>query len=715
MGFNTLIYYLLVLRRQRMVAGAILGSVLLAAVVLAFVLPPVYETKGQLLFKQPNSTTALVGLDNELGRLSALNNRNSPVDNEAEILLSPPLVRRVIKELSLTGKDGQPLEADDFLKIMKVVNVKGTDILELTYTGYEPALNEKIINQLMGYYLANNVQINRAEAVSARRFIEGQLPKVEANVARAELALRQFRESNRIVDLPEEARSVVGVITSLDNQVAGLKSDVSDAQAQRQALQTRLGLSSQQAVDLSALNRSAGVQEVLTQLQKVQAEKTLQATRYQPEHPTIQGLTRKEAALQTLLTTRIKEVLGKGGRADKLQLGDLNLRLMESLVTAEVRYLGLSSKLAALSQVGDPYRARAQAIPRLLQGDQVLQRKLLAAQNTYQLLLQKLQEVRVSENQNIGNARIISPGFTTANPVWPSKLVFGVLGLLAGSLLAFIAALVLEARDATIKTVGELRTQFPFPLLGVVPVFPLAPRQNRLPSTLAPVAIVRDQPQSFLSEVFRMIQSNLRFLHPDMRCFVVTSAVAGEGKSTVSLNLALAMAQLNRRVLLIDTDLRFPSQHLLWSTTNGPGLTHVLMGQIALDQAILHEIQPGLSLLPAGQVPPNPLALLDGEPMIALLKQCRRDYDVVILDAPPLLDAAEALTLSRLSDSVVLVSRPGVVDFSSAAACRELLAPLRVLGLVINGVVPENEPDSYYHRAKPYGYAQKTLVLPEAL
>jgi capsular exopolysaccharide synthesis family protein len=202
-----------------------------------------------------------------------------------------------------------------------------------------------------------------------------------------------------------------------------------------------------------------------------------------------------------------------------------------------------------------------------------------------------------------------------------------------------------------------------------------------------------------------MLQANLKFLSSDkpLQLIVVTSSVPKEGKSQVSANLATAIAQLGRRVLLVDADLRHPLQHHIWELTNAGGLSDVLVGQADFN-AVVARVIDNLDVLCSGVIPPNPLALLDSKRMATLIEYFSEHYDFVILDAPPLVLAADALTLGKMTDGVLLVARPGVVDSNSASAAKESLerSAQKVLGLVVNGVIVENESDSYFYDAREY-------------
>ncbi|MEN9518932.1 MAG: hypothetical protein RLZZ381_1520, partial [Cyanobacteriota bacterium] len=216
--------------------------------------------------------------------------------------------------------------------------------------------------------------------------------------------------------------------------------------------------------------------------------------------------------------------------------------------------------------------------------------------------------------------------------------------------------------------------------------------------------IVQREPDSFASEIYRMIQTNLKFLavKRQPKVILMTSSVPGEGKSMVAANLAAAMAQLGRKVLLIDGDLRRASQHDLWQISNKVGVKDVVTHKTPLAQVITQPMKQ-LDILTSGTIAPNPLALLDSPEMSQLVATARKEYDLVIIDAPPLAVTADVLTLSKLADGLVFVSRPGIVENESAELAKETLynahLEQQVLGMVINGV-KQKEFDRYSYHAK---------------
>lgn len=281
-----------------------------------------------------------------------------------------------------------------------------------------------------------------------------------------------------------------------------------------------------------------------------------------------------------------------------------------------------------------------------------------------------------------------------------------VAGIVAGGVLYLITAFLGELIDHSVKTSKELRSLFDYTLLGMIP----NTRKKSILSTsrtenVLPERQVLEDPNSVPSEAYRMLQANLKFLSPDedLKVIAVTSSVPKEGKSTVSTNLATAIAQLGNKVLLIDADLHQPQQHHIWQLTNQSGLSNVVVNNASLEDSI-RSVIPNLDVLPSGSIPPQPLALLESQRLNSLMQQFKQDYDFVILDTPPLLLLADTLTVSKTADGILLVARPGVTTRVSATAARETLqkSGQRILGLVANGIAVEDEPDSSFYYARDY-------------
>jgi capsular exopolysaccharide synthesis family protein len=701
--------YWQILRRRWLPASLLMGSVFALTTAFTLLQKPTYEGEGKLLFNKTSRVSSLTSLSEKAGELSGLTQLSNPLDTEAEVIRSQPLARKAIAELRLNDRQGEPLSIEEFLKKLKVKSVRGTDILGISYRSTDAKEAADVVNFLVQTYLENNIRNNRAEATAAREFITKQLPEVEARVSQTELLLRRFKEQNRVVALGEEAKVAVEGLKEISDEITKAKAEFADANSRSILLQGQLGFTASQATALTALSQSNSVQRVLLEYRQVQDKLAVERTRYTPSHPEIVNLRAKEEALRSQLNTRIAQTLGTPEAVpdQNLELGALRQTLTSDLLKVQAERQGLRDRVSVLTTALATDQKRADQLPRLEQQQGELQRQVEVARSTYEQLLKRLQEVQVIENQNVGNARIVSAASVPDKPVAPRILLNLLLGGFVGVMLGFMAALLLEAIDKSVKTVEEAKRFLDYPLLGTIPQLEQKPNKE-IDSSVLPV---RDNPHSPASAAFEMLETTLGFTLTDksLKMITVTSALPTEGKSFVAANLAVATAQMGKRVLLIDADMRRPTQHHIWNLTNLKGLSDILVGQ-ANSQTSAQEVLVNLDVLTAGTIPPNPMALLNSKQIADTLEEIRDEYDFIIIDTPPIALTADGLTLGKLADGVLLVIRPGVVNSDAIHTMTSLFsqASSHVLGIVANGITSKNESGSYYNRDRYYGNSPHT-------
>jgi len=714
--------YLLILKRRRILVISIFLATVGLSALATILMKPYYEAQGKLLFRIPSFKVVGSNLlpssseGEQPGDLRSLVSTQNPISTQIEVISSPPLLQGTIDKLQLKNNKGELLLLEDLAKALSLKIVGGTDVLQVTYKNHKPEEAAAVVNTIMNLYLENDILTNRSEAEATRQFMARQLPQTQTAVHNAEILLRIFRQRNKIADLSEETKTAIGIIGNLDNEINTVKAQLEEVNAQTNGLRQKVALSSQEAIAVSALSQSPAMQGILTQLQDVERQLATERSRFLDNNPVIINLKAKKASLTTLLQQQIEQTVGSKTKIlpGLLQIGELRQNLIQNFLQSEVQRFGLDKKLASLYNSRSVYEQRLKVIPELIQNQRELEQKLEVAQSTHQTLLKKVQELQVAENKNIASARIITQALIPKQPESGKKVVVLVLGTIFGIFLSTTAVLFLEMRDKSLKTVQEIRDVFKYTLLGMIPLFAneARSRYHDAESTTSEIA-VRDMPHSLTSEMYRMIQANLKFLSSDkmLKTIVVTSAVPREGKSTVSANLAAAIAQLGRKVLLIDADMRVPSQHYLWQLTNIAGLSEVLVGQAKFNTTA-YKVIDNLDVLTAGVRPPNPLALLDSKRMASLIEDFSSQYDFVIIDAPSLLLAADALTLSQMSDGILLVARPKILDSGSAIAAKETLekSSYNVLGLVINGIIDKNELSSDFYHAQEYSTPKRQFV-----
>ncbi|AVZ30699.1 GumC family protein [Nodularia spumigena] len=692
--------YWLAVKRRWFLIVIIIGSVFGITSFVTFNQKPIYEAEGKLIFDKQNSVSSLTGVSEGVGELSGLTNSSNPLETQAEIIRSHPLIQKTIVDLQLKDQEGEPLKIDHVLGSLKVQAIRGTDLLQLSYRSVDPEVGKAVVNKLMNVYIDDNVMTNRSQATAAREFLNKQLPLVEKQVAESELALRQFKEKYEVVLLEEEAKQGVERLYQISNQITLLRARLIDASSRSDALQNQLALNTQKATALSTLSQSRAVQQVLSEYQKVQDQLAVERSRLTDEHPVVVNLLNKEQALKEQLEGRITQTLGSSQPIPEqdLQIGELKQALTANLVQVEVERLGLENQVGVLTNAFKQDRARLKILPKLEQQQLQLQRQLQVARTTYEQMLRRLQEVQVAENQNVGNARIVSQALLPEKSVSPRINLNLALGGFLGILLAVGSALLLDALDKSVQTAAEAEQLLDYPLLGKIPKMIRDDNTSELP--------LLNNPYSSVNTAFEMLQINLGFTISDkeLKVIVVSSCLPGEGKSFVAANLAVATAQMGRRVLLIDADMRRPRQQEVWQVRNLMGLSNVLAGQTNLTQSS-QEALVNLDLLTAGTIPPNPAALLDSQRMHELVQQASQDYDCVIIDTPPLTFIADASIIGKMADGILLIVRPGIVNSDGIRTTKALLknSRLSVLGMVVNAISGDS---GYYYNNYNYYHSK---------
>ncbi|MEM1239268.1 MAG: polysaccharide biosynthesis tyrosine autokinase [Cyanobacteria bacterium P01_H01_bin.26] len=698
--------YLLVLKRRWLIAVSVFMTVSVLSVLSVSFEESVYRASGSLLFKSSRAPS-LTGIEGDIGELDPLVFGGNPLETQAEIIKSLSIAESVIEALGLKNNSGEPLSPVALVRSLQVSGVSETaDVLSVAYKSPDPERAAAIVNQVMEEYIRANLLDNRAEATTAREFIESNLPGSEATVRAAEGALQNFRESNGIVALDEEADAVVDTLKGLERGIVDIQAQLANTTTRSNELSEQLGLDSDQGILLAALGQSTGVQELLTELQTAQSELATERTRFRDNHPTVIALARREAALTALLQERVEQVAGDSIQVEpgRLQVGELQGSLMENLVNLEIERLGLIRQLEALADARQAYVSRASVFPNLEQTQARLERDLESAIVNYNDLLERLRDVRFAENQNLGNARIIERAFPPLSPIPSRQNLISIVGAFCGLLLGIAVAFTLDLLDGSVKTVQEAQAIFRYPLLGLIPRFSerdhfsLTEFDNGAPDTQLPALNDLYGP---VAKAFQSLYANIKSTADNrpVKIILLTSTTAGEGTSTVAAHLAATIAQTHRKVLLIDAQLTNSNQHNIWKASGGVGLSDLLSQKMIEDpgswQSIVQPVAAGLSLLPAGQRQIHSLEAFDSPEMSKFIYQATEYYDFIVIDAPPLLNCADASVLGQFADRLVLVVDPKEATVQGLEAAGDVLGHLdpRVLGFVANRIENKAEAD----------------------
>lgn len=667
---------------------------------------PAYEAQGKMVLKRTSPTSVFSEVGKEVDRVDPLYNLGNPTLTQAEIIQSPPLIQGVIKTLDLRDDDGKPLSVTDFERRLTVSAVNATDILKVSYKDQDARRAADVVNQLMSQYQKLSVGGSQAEIVSAKQFVQKQIPNAETELRQSETNLRQFLQENQLVELDEKVKLSEDRTSDLQRQISDIQAQIASTDAQIAAISQKLGTSPDQALALAALSQSSEIQDTVKNIQATESQLVQERNRLTDDHPSVVLLTGNLANYKSLLQQKSAQILSTQRASvavpdTNVIIGALKQDLSSELVRLDNTRQGLLKQSNNLRSALSGFQQKSTDLPQLMQRRNELERKVQAAQTSYTGLVQKLKDTELAENQTQGNVRIAALAIPPEKPAGLSKAIIIGAGLFLGLLGAAATAFVLDVMGQKIRTAEDACHAFGLNILGIIPV---SGRSRNLliydggNAYHIPDIAVRDQPGSPVCEAYRLLQSHLKALglQRRQRVMVVTSTTPQEGTSSVCANLGAAFAQDHQRVLIIDANLHSPVQDEIWFISQMEGLSNLLLEDVSL-WAVVHSVEQNLDILPYGNAALDEISYLDSARMEALIEHFSKLYDLVIIDTPALSTSADTALLGSLADSVILVARPNHLDYGSVAAALPILDQWgdRVLGLVINGVPLDQATYSY--------------------
>ena len=286
--------YWLVLKRRWLPASVLILLCVIAATYAALTEKRSYRAFGQILIAERDRSASLTGIPPELATQETLGRETSALATQQQLIQSTEALAEVIQELDVRGADGELLEPGLLRRGLSINPLPGTNIVLLTYESSNPELAAAVINQLMDTYIEKNIENNRTEARTARQFIEKELPRAREVVEDAAEQLRQFKVRNGIVNLEEESEATVNLLEAIAHEMRGQTSSLASVSTQITALESQLGLSPQQAQDLSKLSTAQSIQEALADLSEPQTQLAVQGASYTESHPIMAELRRQE-------------------------------------------------------------------------------------------------------------------------------------------------------------------------------------------------------------------------------------------------------------------------------------------------------------------------------------------------------------------------------------------------------------------------------------
>lgn len=666
--------YLDLLRRRRAIIIQTFVIVLVVGVMVTFMTKALYQTKARILVEGKSLTVTQFDAKDPLSGIF-MPNAGFDVATQIEVLQST----KVLEDTHLHS--GVALDAVK----LDVKQVFDTDVIEYRVDSHDPKAAERFARELPRTYLGYVTGNRRTEVASALQFAQKRFADETERLQAAESELQRVRQRSEIYSIDDGRKAKLQEMTDAMAELQKSDADLASQQARVNALINQRHLVPEM-LESPTIATNPQIEILKNALEGLKTQRQAALTLYKSESPKVQDidaqiadterrLRESPATVTTTVSARnptIQTFDDKIADARTLLRGSFTQRgkSLDRLSTAKSALGEFSSFEVTQARLESEVERHRTAIPVFAKSVDDLSLRLKATHDPVQ---------------------VIAPA-EDAILVAPKKMTNIILACLVGLILGVCFAMLQEYLDDRINLPDEARRLLQAPVLGYVP---MVERED--------ARLLAQSHGGSLLESYRVLRTNVRFAAVDSATMsiLISSTVPGEGKSVTAANLAVAMALDGLRVILVDCDLRRPTIHSKFDMEQRPGVTNVLVGHTTLNEALKESGVPGLRILTAGPIPPNPAELLNSRAMHQLHQDLKGIADVVLYDSPPFLATADAQILSSEVDGVLYVVQFGEAKKSAVRHAADMMEQTRarVLGLVFNKIDLSNKRDDYY-----YGY-----------
>lgn len=605
------------------------------------------------------------------------------------VLLDPKMKEKNLDENVKSTEDLATSLSD-----VSIDQKRGLDIIEISALSPSPFEATLIANVYAQQYKKLNLKQNRDQLTIVTNFLDEQRKEKYDELNSAEETLRAFQEKGGLIALDERASTLISVLSQFEAQKSATQVDLMASDKVLENLRKELQAQNPRMADyLKSLTSQTYIKAIQEEIAKLEVNKQVALSRkneVNENSPVIIEYDRKLNDLRKELDKEL-EVLKAGIFASSpAEVKELT----QKIIAEEVKNQSLQTSIKELDKIVQGYEARFMKLPKNAIELARLKRNSEALEKLYLMVEQRYQEALINEQSQPGNVLIIDNARSPERPSKPNRKLIVIIGLLLGAGLAVGYVFVKNYFDDTVKTPDDIENRN-------INVLAWIPHFSAVSSGQEVQFVVEQLPDSIPSEGFRALRTRIQFSRVNtesLKTVLITSSAPQEGKTTIAVNLAGSFAQSKKKVLLIDCDLRKPAVHKLFKKDRIPGLIDYLVGSAKLEDVINKSSLTGLSYISAGTIPPNPAEMLDSQEMRTFLKQMRGNYDLIILDSPPVIAVTDSEILTSMVDGTLLVVSAENTEIEMMERSVELIRRenTQFLGTVLNNFSYKSGYGSYY-------------------
>ena len=640
------------------------------------------------------------------------------ISNEIEVLKSYKIREKVAENMIDTFKINQdkdkfyylfnhsdednnsfvsvPALTDILSSIVKIDQKRGLDVVDIVVESpsrYEAML---VANLYATVYQSFSLELSREELTTLTRYLNEEKDNKFKDLAKAELDLEDYQKNGGLILLDAQVKNLVENISQLEAQKNAANIELSSKEKEYNSLSSEIARIDPTLVDfMNGKIDESYISEVQSKIAELESKRDIEASIPQDEklrQKTLDEYNRKIEPLRKTFEEKIqvlKTSLYSNTPEDRRIVG-------QKLLEANVGVQSYRTKVNTLSKLLSKYEDQFSKLPSQSIEYAKLERNRKATEKLYLILEEKYQEAKINERIKLGTILVIAPSVLASKPSKPNRPLIVFLGVMLGLATSLGFAFARNYFDHTVKSPDEIENKG-------ISVLSWIPAIDELKGGGQSEFIVANKPKSPASEAFKALRTRLQYAKLEetpIKTILLTSSVPSEGKTTISLNVAGSLAQMDKKVLLLDCDLRKPRIHNVFETDRYPGLSDYLFSNASLEEITRKTKLENLSVITSGTIPPNPSELLASKQMKEFLEKMKGIYDFIVIDSPPYISVTDAEILFRITDGTILVLRAGKTPADAFFRTCEKLMKLdshNFLGVVFNNFSYKSAYGYYYN------------------
>ncbi|MDJ0620545.1 MAG: polysaccharide biosynthesis tyrosine autokinase [Calothrix sp. MO_192.B10] len=704
-----------ILHRRRWLIWGVSGAIVSLAILMTVMAKPKYQSSMQVMVTANSYQKEKKEAGNNIEKKQS-DRENYLIDytSQQKLMASNKLINKAVYLLSkeypditiedIKGKSGDrslniPLSITQVSTEDKVKNQVGSQVFQVSFQGEEPLQVQSILKALAQVYQDYNLERQKQRLSEGLALVNHLIPNIKKELKLAEVKLQRFRNKNNFLDPKIQSKILLESLADIQGKLQTTRAEIKDLEARQNHLRKKLSSSAPNALISLRLNKSPRYQNLLKEIQKTETSLAQERKRYTDDAPAVKELLEERQSQMNLLRQEMQKELGESVpktintskplfNGDKL--GQVELNLMQELSQVQTKISGLRANENSLTASEKNIRAELNKYPKLIAEYDSLLPEVETHRKTLERILQQQQSLALQAAQSGFNWQIVEePQQVVA--IGNSKLFNLLGGVVIAPILGILAALIWELFDDVIYSVPDLRNLNQLRILGTVnkvatpnqkkkilPFWKQSKNSASIPTDFAPLP--NHESLDMVYQNIQLVDSSFPF-----KSLMLTSAKSGEGKSTLALGLAVSAARMHRRVLVIDANIRTPHLHQALELTNDSGISLLLLEDNNTSfKDYIQPVHPAIDILTAGPAAEDPVKLLSSQRMKELIEFFEHHYDLVLIDAPPMLGTVDARIIASVCDRIAIVGCMGQLTRVELAQVTEILNNLNLIGIIAN-------------------------------